>query len=66
MEMIIAILLWLQVMVSPGQYTHTQYDALVQQHDQQINAVLSDPQLQQTVWASTGDQVPYVVVGDGD
>jgi hypothetical protein len=64
MDMIIAILLWINAMVSNGSYSNAEYDSLVRQHDQVIDQVMLDPIQQQQVWAATGDQVPTVVIGE--
>ena len=65
MEMIIAILLWLNVMVSGGTYTSGQVDQMIQQNESTIQAVLQDSELQNTVWQTTGEHVPSVVIGEG-
>ncbi len=65
MEMIIAILLWIGVMTSPGHYTQAQYDRMVQENEPTINQVLSDPELSNEVWATKGGEVPGVIIGEG-
>jgi len=64
MEMVIAILLWMQALCGGQQYTQAEYEQLVQQNQPVINQVMSDPVQQQAVWQLTGTEVPTVVVGE--
>jgi len=65
MEMIIAILLWLQVVGGPGQITQVEYDRMVIENQQAIHAVMSDPLKMTTVWTQTGIIAPTVIIGEG-
>jgi len=64
MEMIIAILLWLQVMVGGGHYTQAQYDTMVQDNEAVINQVMLDPPMQTAIMQEYGLVAMTVVVAD--
>ena len=65
MEMIIAILLWLQAMCGGGRYTQVEYDMMVHRNEEVINQVLLDPALKNSVWEEERVIVPTVVIIDG-
>ena len=66
MELIIAILLWMQTMVGGGQYTQAQYQQMLQSNEATINQVLADPACQAVVMDQYGMVAPTVVVGEED
>ena len=66
MELLLAILVWLQVMSPEGQYTQAEFNHMVQANETQINMILTDPVQTETVWASTGNNIPAVIVGSGE
>ena len=62
MEMIIAILLWMQCMLGGGTYTDSQYQSMVTNNAGTINQVLTNEQLSNSVWTAYGSLVPTVTI----
>lgn len=62
METIIAILLYLQLIVSPGTYTDTYINQLETTHQVEINAVQADPAQMEVVNSVYLPQVSQVIV----
>jgi hypothetical protein len=62
MDMMIAILLWLQCMLGGGTYSQAQYDAMVLENNQTISQVQSSEPLSSSIWTSYGSLVPTVTI----
>jgi hypothetical protein len=65
MELILAILLYLHVIVSPATYTKTYIDQLQVEYQDQINKVEADPVQMQIVNDQYMPQVNGIVIIDG-
>ena len=64
MEMLIAILLWLQCITAPHTYTVQQIDGYATTNAQVITAVYNAPPLCADIWQVYGPVVPMVDVID--
>ncbi len=60
MEAILAIMLYLSLIFSPGSYYQSEIDDLYMDNQVEINEVQNDAQLNPTVQSTYGPQVEYV------
>lgn len=66
MDMIIAILLWMQLFVGNGVYSRSEYDVVVDRNSEVVNAVLQDPQLSSSIYQSQHEIVPTVIIVENE
>lgn len=62
---LLCILLYLMAIVSPGQYTVSQIEALENQHEIAIQAIHSDPPLEQAIVIEYSPEVEFIGIIDG-
>ncbi len=66
MEVIIAILLWINAMSAGGHDTQALYNDIVSENQAVINQVYNDPTLQATLISEYGLVATTVVIGEDD
>ena len=64
MEAILAIMLYLSLIFSPGSYYQSEIDDLYMDNQVEINEVQNDAQLNPMVQSTYGPQVEYILVAD--
>ena len=64
METILAILLYMHLIVAPGNYLKTEIDALHTKHKVEINRIQSDDAKMDLIEKEYGDDVEHIVIID--
>ncbi len=64
MEAILAIMLYLSLIFSPGSYYQSEIDDLYMDNQVEINEVQNDAQLNPMVQSTYGPQVEYIVISE--
>ncbi len=66
MTVLLSILLYLTVIVSPGAYYHAEIDAFEQQYEPEITAIQQDPDLTADILETYGPQTESIIFLDDE